>query len=199
MFHDAIIVLGYNNDPADPIFRARVQKAAELYHDGMTPQLIMSGCCSDKLDIQPAINEAMAMRDAAVELDVPASAILLEEEAVDTLGNFYFSKVNILMPCSWYNVGFVSTPWHVYRASWLASIVLGPDFEVSGYPSGQPTGWDEVKIANSEAYNKQLLGQAQEQLVDIRPGEHEAITPYLGQPPRKRGESPGSGSDASRH
>ncbi len=180
LLHDAIIVLGFNNDPDHPVFRARVEKAAALYHEGSAAQIIMSGCCSDKLDIRPKITEAAAMCDYAMELDVPGAVILLEEDSVDTLGNFYFSKKNILLSCSWYNVGIVSTPWHVFRSEWLAAQVLGPDFDVTGYPSANPSGWGDEEVSKSEQYNKELLATTQAQLGHLTPGDHESIATFLG-------------------
>ncbi len=100
MMHDVLLVLGYSTDPNDPVFRARVDKAIQLYNAGAAPQVIMSGCCSDKLDIRPKRSEAASMREYALENDLPLSVILLEEDSVDTLGNFYFSKLNYLLPCS---------------------------------------------------------------------------------------------------
>ncbi len=182
--HDVILVLGYCNDKDHPVFKARMDKAIALYNEGLAPQLILSGCCSDKLDIKPRTTEAMAMRDYALDHGVPLSVMMLEEEAVDTLGNFYYSKINILEPCSWYNLGFVSTPWHTHRSRWLAEMVLGPEFDVTDYTSAAPSGWGEKENKASEAYNSAMLQKTQQQLADITPGDHASISPFLGKPPR---------------
>ncbi len=182
--HDVIIVLGYSTDAEDPVFQSRVNKAVELFEAGLAPQIIMSGCCSDKLDIKPKVTEAACMRDYAVDRGMPHGIVMLEEESVDTLGNFYFSKTRILEPCSWYNIGFVSTEWHTFRSNYLAEMVLGPDYEITGYASDHPSGWDEADHSRSEQYNKQLLDQTKTLLKNIQPGDHEAIAPFLGTPPR---------------
>ena len=183
MLHDAIIVLGYNNDPGNSIFQARVKKAAALYHDGAAPQIILSGCCSMKLDIRPRLTEAQAMYDYALELDVPGQVMLLEEEAVDTMGNFYYSKTRYLLDCAWYNVAFVSTPGHVGRSQWLAERILGPDFDITGYESELPDDWNEEGIRMSQAYNRNLLAHAKKEMRHIEPGDHEAVRPLLGKAP----------------
>lgn len=180
---DTIIVLGYSTNIDDPVFRARVDKAVKLYEQGEAPQIIMSGCCSMKLSKQPLVTEAACMRDYAVEKGVPASAILLEEESVDTLGNFYFSKLKFLEPCSWYHVGIVSTPWHVWRSRWLAEQILGPDYSVTFYASEDPVGWDAHEVKRSELRNRTLLAETQEQLAAMQPGDHEAVVPFLGKLP----------------
>lgn len=180
---DVILVLGYSTNPDDPVFRARVEKAAELYEAGAAPQIIMSGCCSVKLPKRPPVTEAACMRDYAVELGVPLSAILLEEESVDTLGNFYFSKIRFLMPCSWFHVGVVSTPWHAWRSEWLAEQILGPDFTVTFYPTATPAGWGEHDAKKSELRNRTLLAETQEMLKSMTPGDHQAVVPFLGKLP----------------
>lgn len=182
--HDAIIVLGYSNDQEEPVFQARMNKAVELFNQGLAAQLILSGCCSDKLDIRPKLSEATSMRDYAIDLGVPPGIIMVEEESVDTLGNFYFCKTLFLEPCSWHHIGFVSTPWHARRASYLAEVVLGPDYEVTTYESAQPEGWQQADIDQSEAHNQKLLEQAKLALQNITPGDHEAIRPMLGTPPK---------------
>ncbi len=182
--HDVLLVLGYSTDRDHPIFQSRVRKAAELFDQGLAAQIIMSGCCSDKLDIKPKRTEAACMRDYAVELGISPSVILLEEASVDTLGNFYFSKKNILLACNWFNVGVVSTPWHLYRSQWLAEMVLGPEFDITGYPADHPLEWTEDDVSSSERYNEQLLEDTRELLKNIAPGDHEAIAPFLGVPPK---------------
>ena len=180
---DVLLVLGYSTNPDDPVFRARVDKAVSLYQAGEAPQIIMSGCCSMKLDKRPPVTEAACMRDYAIEQGVPRGAVLLEENSVDTLGNFYFSKVQFLEPCSWYQVGVVSTPWHTWRSGWLAEQILGPDYTVTLYPSETPAGWDEHDVKKSELLNRTLLAETREQLGGMTPGDHEWVVPYLGKMP----------------
>ena len=182
--HDVLIVLGYSNDESDPVFQARVNKAAQLMADGMAPQLLLSGCCSDKLDIRPKLTEAVAMRDYIIELGVPPGVIMLEEESVDTMGNFYYTKTKYLESCSWYNVGFVSTPWHTFRSEYLARMILGPDYDVTGYASQPPNGWTDADHTRSEQYNRDMLALAKRQLGDITPGDHESVKALLGTAPK---------------
>lgn len=182
---DVLLVLGYSTDMTDPIFRSRMDRAIALFEAGTAQQLLVSGCCSMKLDRRPEFTEAEAMRDYAMDRGVPMASILLEEESVDTLGNFYFSKVRFLEPLSWYHVGIVTTPWHAWRSEWLASQILGEDYSVTMYPSEHPDGWDEAAIRKSELTNRTLLTETQDQLQGVSLGDHEAITPFLGKmPPR---------------
>lgn len=181
--HDVLLVLGHSADPDDPVFRARMDTAVRLYDQGLAPQIIVSGCCSMKLDRRPGRTEAAVMHDYAVDHGVPSSVILLEEESVDTLGNFYFSKTRYLEPCSWYHLGVVTTPWHAFRSEWLAAQILGPDFTVATYATPQPDGWSEARIRHSELRNRTILAETQAQLAGVPAGDHAAVVPLLGRLP----------------
>lgn len=181
--HDALLVLGYCTDADDPVFRARMDTAVRLYHDGLAPQIILSGCCSMKLERCPERTEAAVMHDYAVELGVPSSVILLEQESVDTLGNFYFTKTRYLEPCSWYHLGVVTTPWHAFRSEWLAEQILGPDYTIRTYATPHPTGWTKTEILRSELRNRTILAETRDQLAGVVAGDHEAVAPYLGRMP----------------
>ncbi len=179
-FHDVLIVLGYSTNPDDPVFKARVDTAAKLYHEGIAPQIILSGCCSMKLSRRPPVTEAACMRDYAMDLGVPAQALLLEEASVDTIGNFYFTKRQFLEPCGWAHVGIVTTPWHAFRSQWLAEHILGPDYTITMQETPHPAGWSEADIKRSELKNRTLLAETQEQLAGMVPGDHERVVPFLG-------------------
>lgn len=181
--HDVLLVLGYTTDMEHPVFRARVDTACDLYDQGKAAQVIMSGCCSMKRKRRPKDTEAACMQSYAIEKGMPASVILLEEEAVDTLGNFYFSKLRYLEPCGWFDVGVVTTPGHSFRSEWLAGQILGPDFHVTSYPSSQPEGWDDETIEKSDRLNREILFETKKKLKDVAPGDHQAIAPFLGKAP----------------
>ncbi len=81
---DAIVVLGaaqYNGAPS-PLFRARLDHAIALYHEGIAPILVVTGGKGREGDITTEAEAAMAY---AVAHDVPASAILVEDRGRNTL------------------------------------------------------------------------------------------------------------------
>ena len=136
----AIVVLGggVNTDGSLPqVCAARVERAAQLYHARIAPRLIMSGRCG-LADPDPAVTEAAAMRVHAVQLGVPESAILLEEEARDTLGNAYYTRELFLAPNGWTSIRVVTSDFHLSRAAWVFRKVLGTayDFSFVSAPSG---------------------------------------------------------------
>ena len=79
---NAIVVLGtaqYNGRPG-PVFRARLDRARDIYAAGYAPLIIVTG------GARPGdqFTEAEAARDYLVEQGVPVTAILLENAALDS-------------------------------------------------------------------------------------------------------------------
>ena len=57
----------------------RVDTACELYEEGLVDRLVMSGAVGDS-----GYDEAQVMRDRAIERGVPASAIIVDSQGVNT-------------------------------------------------------------------------------------------------------------------
>jgi uncharacterized SAM-binding protein YcdF (DUF218 family) len=130
---DAIIVLGggvESDGELPPVARTRVDRAIELFEGGIAPRLILSG--RSGLNVREvAVTEARAMARHAVRRGVPESAIFLEEEAKDTLGNAYFTWARFLEPNGWSSVRIVTSDFHLSRAAWVFRKVLGPGYDFS--------------------------------------------------------------------
>jgi uncharacterized SAM-binding protein YcdF (DUF218 family) len=80
---DAIVVLGaaqYDGRPS-PVFRARLEHAVSLYHEGYAPLLIMTGGKAEG----DRTTEAAAARQFAIDHDVPPDRILIEDRGRTTL------------------------------------------------------------------------------------------------------------------
>jgi uncharacterized SAM-binding protein YcdF (DUF218 family) len=80
---DAIVVLGaaqYDGRPS-PVFRARLEHAVSLYHEGYAKLLIVTGGKAEG----DRTTEAAAARQFAIDHDVPPEAILVEDEGRTTL------------------------------------------------------------------------------------------------------------------
>lgn len=98
----AIILLGGATTPASPPRRPdpdlgsaadRIWHAARLYQQGLAPQIIVSGGRSPGLESATEIQtEAEAMRLLLLNLGVPPSAIVLEEESRTTRENAALTK-----------------------------------------------------------------------------------------------------------
>jgi uncharacterized SAM-binding protein YcdF (DUF218 family) len=127
----AIVVLGggINPDGSLPyVARARVDRAVEMYHAGIAPRMILSGRCG-LTDPEPAVTEAAAMAQWANEQHVPGDALLLEEEARDTVGNAYFTREMYLAPNGWTSIRVVTSDFHLSRAAYVFRKILGPGYD----------------------------------------------------------------------
>jgi len=137
---DAIVVLGGGVLPdgtLPPVARARVERGVELFEWGVAPRLILSGRCGLNGE-EPAVTEAAAMAAYAADFGVPRTALFLEDDAKDTLGNAYFTRARFLEPNDWTSIRVVTSDFHLSRAAWVFRKILGPGYDVSfvSAPSG---------------------------------------------------------------
>jgi len=115
---DAIVVLG---SPADsdgnptPIELARVTEAVHEYERGVAPRLIFTGGAEANRFI-----EAQVMAHAAEAQGIPASAVLVEPQASDTIQNACYS-VHIMNQHGWRSAEVVSSAWHLQRSALIFS------------------------------------------------------------------------------
>lgn len=114
---DAALVLGaaaYGERPS-PVFRERINHAIALYQSGQVERIIFSGGVGNRSNS----SEAAVARRYAIERGVPADAILLEEQAANTLESM--QNVRPLLAAEGIeSVIIVSTPFHMRRALFLA-------------------------------------------------------------------------------
>lgn len=91
---------------------ARTAQGAALYHAGWAPQLIVSGGPTYHTTTIAAL-----MRDHAVELGVPADAVIIEDQADSTYGNAVFTQQ--LMEEHGYTTALVlSSNYHMRRVKY---------------------------------------------------------------------------------
>ena len=129
---DAIIVLGGGvryDGSLTAVSRARVERALELYRAGLAPRLIMTG--KSGFFLRKPISEAAAMAALARARNVPAGALLVEDQARDTFGNARYTHQRYLAPNRWQRVHIVTSHFHRRRAKVLFRAVLGSDFKCS--------------------------------------------------------------------
>ena len=111
---DTLLVLGYPANPdgtPSPEQRERVLEAVREYKSGVAPEIIMTG--------GPAHNqfiEARVMATLAESKGVPASAIVEEPQAQNTIQNIYYSS-EIMHAHNWHSAEVVSSPAHLGRAA----------------------------------------------------------------------------------
>ena len=109
----AVLVLGAkvgDDGEPSPFLRERVEVGSSLYLDGVVDVVVMSGATH-----AGGYDEPATMRDLALELGVPAEAIVLDRDGVDT----FASCANAAGPLALGSVIVVTQEFHVARATWL--------------------------------------------------------------------------------
>lgn len=115
---DAIIVLGTSADRdgnPTPLELSRVTEAVHEYERGVAPRLIFTGAA-----VANKFVEAQIMAHAAEAQGIPASAVLVEPQARDTIQNACYS-VRIMNQHGWHSAEVVSNAWHLHRAALIFS------------------------------------------------------------------------------
>jgi hypothetical protein len=132
MFTRAIVTLGCGIDAAGnliPDATNSVHIAKDTLGDSQDTCIIMTGYVSYKATFKPSISEAQAMKDYAVSLGIPENKIFVETESKDTLGNFFFTQKNLLIPLGITEITIVRGPNQSdERINYLARKVLGPEY-----------------------------------------------------------------------
>jgi uncharacterized SAM-binding protein YcdF (DUF218 family) len=126
---DAIVVMGaaqYDGRPS-PLFRARLDHAIELFHEGVAPWLVVTGGKAEG----DRTTEADAARLYAISHDVPDAAIVAEDQSRTTLQAIRHVAA-LMKDRDLETAVFVSDPSHMLRVLRMAS-----DEGITGY--GSPT------------------------------------------------------------
>lgn len=114
---DAIIVLGASLDRdghPSPILLSRVTEGVREYERGVASHLIMTGADSH------GFPQAATMARTAEAQGVPATAIILEPNAGDTIENACFSE-RIMKERGWHTAEVVTSPNHLQRSNLIFS------------------------------------------------------------------------------
>ncbi|WCD97525.1 YdcF family protein [Streptomyces sp. HUAS 31] len=164
---------------------------ANLYHRGMAPLIVFTGATSRTTRERMPRGEAEHYRDRAVELGVPADAILVEPKARNTGENIRFSRTLLeerRIPVS--SVLLVSKPYEERRA-YATARKLWPDVE--WVSSSTPMTLSEYvdSIQDARLVIDMLVGAQQRLMVYPRQGfmiEQQIPDEVVGAYERLRGE-----------
>lgn len=117
---DALIVLGAGLRGETPtrVLSTRLDEAIKYANDNPDTLLVLSGGQGEG----EIIPEAVAMARYVTRRGIDESRIIVEDQSKNTRENFAFSKVLIdeALPGSEASIGFVSTGFHIYRATLVA-------------------------------------------------------------------------------
>ncbi|MBI3324861.1 MAG: YdcF family protein [Candidatus Omnitrophica bacterium] len=145
---DAIVVFAGGvgeSGKAGEGYQERVKQAAELYHQGLAPRIIFSSGYTF------VFQEADIMKDLAVSLGVPSSAIFLEKQASTTYENV-IKAAALLKQHDWQSLLLVSSPYHMRRAvmAWRKvapqiHVIPTPVLESQFYAHGVGASLEQVR------------------------------------------------------
>jgi len=130
---DCILVLGraLRRDQPTEVFRARLERAARLYREGLAPRILLAG----GLTGDATRTEAEAGREVLVASGVPSAAILLEDQSRHTLENLFHTR-QTLRDLGLRTILLVSDRLHIARAEAYAR---GFGLDVTSSPSEYPS------------------------------------------------------------
>jgi SanA protein len=114
--NDVGLVLGatprFRSMRIKPLFRARMEDAARLYHSGKVKHLLLSG----RRNSRGTYNEPAEMRTLALELGVPDSAMTLDYSGFRTLDSIVRAKEVYGLN----RFTIITNNFHTYRALFLS-------------------------------------------------------------------------------
>ncbi len=114
---DVIVVLGasqWNGRPS-PAFKARLDRAAELYRGGYAPKILVTGGVAKG----ETVSESSVGRDYLIKNGIPEKSIMIEEEGTTTYGSLNAIRP-ILKSNNFENNLFVSHGFHMMRLKKMA-------------------------------------------------------------------------------
>ncbi|MFD5405418.1 YdcF family protein [Streptomyces griseorubiginosus] len=138
---------------------------ADLYHQGMAPLIVFTGATSPTTRARMPRGEAVHYRERALQLGVPASAILLEPRATNTGENIEFTKAVLAEAnAKVSSVLLVSKPYEE-RRSYAMVRKVWPEVEV--VCASTPMGMEEYadSIGDARMVIDMIVGALQRVLV----------------------------------
>ncbi len=132
MKYDAILIFGrgIGKDGSLPEnIVSSLEKAYELFQQGVSRNLITSGKWGYSLDFTPPCTEAHAMAEYAKKLGFPQDAILEEGEASTTGSNCYFVK-KLLKERGWKRILVITIPPIHTRILYNLKKVFGKGYKI---------------------------------------------------------------------
>lgn len=169
MKFDAIIVLGAGitqKGNLTKVAKSRMDKALELFRDGAAQKVIVTGK-----------KEAGVMKKYAVRRGIDPKCVFVENMAMDTIGNAFFTRKRFLEPRSWWSLIIVTSLFHLRRAQLVFRKVLGKAYSLKFVPSPRVLSAESLRkkleAENGLRLATQLLGTL------VADGDVEAVENFL--------------------
>jgi uncharacterized SAM-binding protein YcdF (DUF218 family) len=146
---DVILVLGNpakEDGTIGPLAKSRVLEGIRQYRAGVAPRLLMTGGA-----VQNQFVEAQLMLQFARSQGVPASAVLADGQAQNTIQNAYYAY-KIMQAHDWTSALIVSSPTHLRRASLIFRYYpIQWRMDEAPWPTDYPPLWKRLWFWCSEA------------------------------------------------
>ncbi|MFP8890246.1 YdcF family protein [Natrialbaceae archaeon A-CW2] len=108
--------------------RGRVDVSVEMFRESDATSLLFTGGFTNPAARQA---ECVIMKQYAVDAGVGPDRIILENRALDTIGNGYFSRLLVdNLPRTTDRVTLVTSDYHLERATYIFEQCYGPDYDI---------------------------------------------------------------------
>ena len=137
------------------------EHAANLFANGMVPRILFTGAdAPTTVDIFPR-GEAAHYADRAIELGVPASAILVEPNARNTGENITFAKTLLDAEHLWVKSAIIASRPYQQRRAFATSRKLWPELKVTCSSRPQTLTEYLAAIGDTKRVLNMLVGDTQ--------------------------------------
>lgn len=128
-FNRVVVVLGNRLiiDGVHEELKGRMDTAIKLWSSLENSLMLVSG---GKTNPSIRKTEAEAMKEYAVSKGVPAKVVLTDNDAMDTVGNAYFTRRILDFHPRVKFVYTVTSCYHIERTEYIFSACLGPKFKL---------------------------------------------------------------------
>ena len=104
--------------------------------------------------IIPPVSEARKMQQLLVSSGVPADAIIIEEESMDSIGNAYFLKRDIIRPNNFRKSLVLIADYIVDRARWCYAKIFEDTYKIDLLPTETPYTHDQAIVSAQAEMSK---------------------------------------------
>ncbi|GAB3459654.1 hypothetical protein GCM10027321_17890 [Massilia terrae] len=150
---------------------ARAAKAVELFRATGSDFIVT---CGWPYRSDSSLPIALAFRDHLLKnYDTPSSAIITETNSRDTVGDAWFTKVNVAVPRGFRSLHVVTSEYHVTRTAEIFNTIYGPGFQITVHGANVT---DDAAIRENEARSLQAF---RDTFKGVTPGDDQAILDRL--------------------
>jgi hypothetical protein len=130
--------------------------ALTLFQANLAPRILISGAGQTR----DGIPEWQLYRDHALAAGVPPEALLLEQNARNTLENFEFGAELIAQEIGWSEIsaiGLCAKPYHMQRALMTARRFVPPQVRLLAFPAEHPENLSQTSWADTTEGTTRVL------------------------------------------